>query len=93
MSNPTPTIKLTCGVPNKKGLHARAAAQIVALSSQFDCEMQISHQSKTASSISLIKLLTLDAPEGSLLEIVATGEQAEEAADAVKSLILAGFGE
>ncbi len=82
-----------CIVPNKKGLHARAAAQIVAKSSEFDCEVSITHQQKSASSLSLIKLLTLDAPQGSKLILSAQGQQAQQAIDAVCSLIENGFGE
>ena len=85
-------ISLTCKMPNKKGLHARAAAQIVSLSSQFNCEMTIIHKNKSAPSLSLIKLLTLDAPQNSTIEIQATGDQAVTAVKAIQRLILDGFG-
>jgi phosphotransferase system HPr (HPr) family protein len=87
------TVCKLCEIRNIKGLHARAAAQIVSLSNQFDCKMTVTHKSKKASSISLIKLLTLDAPQGSMIEIRAEGKQAQIAADAIEQLILSGFGE
>ncbi|MCF6193157.1 MAG: HPr family phosphocarrier protein [Kangiellaceae bacterium] len=88
-----PEIKLTAIVPNQKGLHARAAAQIVSLSSQFPCETTIAHGDKEASSLSLIKLLTLDAPQGSKLSIKSNGEQSEQAAKSIAELVQRGFGE
>lgn len=92
----TLTNKLTskdCIVPNKKGLHARAAAQIVTLCNQFNADIQINHKCKTAAGLSLIKLLTLDAPQGSTLTICATGIDADKAVKSVTQLVLSGFGE
>jgi phosphocarrier protein HPr len=86
-------ISRTCIVPNQKGLHARAAAQIVAKSSKFQCQLTVSHRDKTAASLSLIKLLTLDAPKGSSLKLQATGDDAKEAIDCIAQLIEDGFGE
>ena len=83
----------SCKVTNKKGLHARAAAQIVSTSSEYNCQITISHRGKTANSLSLIKLLTLDAPQGSLLEIKASGTEAAQAVQAISELIENGFGE
>lgn len=88
-----PKTKLTVIVPNKKGLHARAAARIVSLSSEFPCEITIAHGDKEAPSLSLIKLLTLDAPQGSKLSIKSHGEQSEQAAKSIVDLVQRGFGE
>jgi len=93
MNNSQKSIFVTCIIPNIKGLHARAAARIVSLSSQFDCNMTVSHKNKSASSLSLIKLLTLDAPKGSEITISATGKQKELAIKNIQELILNGFGE
>ncbi len=83
----------SCLVTNKKGVHARAAAQIVSTSSKFESQITVTHQSKSADSLSLIKLLTLDAPQGSTLEISATGSDAALAIKALTDLIESGFGE
>lgn len=93
MNTPEKVISLTCKIPNIRGLHARASAQIVTLSGQYDCEITISHKGKSASSLSLIKLLTLNAPQGSLITIQASGEQARSAVEEIQALILRGFGE
>ena len=88
-----PEIKLTVIVPNQKGLHARAAAKIVSLSSDFSCEITIAHGDKQVSSLSLIKLLTLDAPQGSELTVISEGAEGEQAVHSIIQLILRGFGE
>jgi len=88
-----PETKLTAIVPNQKGLHARAAAQIVSLSSEFRCEIIIAHGDKQASSLSLIKLLTLDAPQGSELTVISEGADSKQAVHSIIQLILKGFGE
>jgi phosphotransferase system HPr (HPr) family protein len=80
-------------ISNKKGLHARAAAQIVSLTSTFQSVITVRHNEKEVSSLSLIKLLTLDAPKGSRLIISANGQDCKEAIQAVDQLISQGFGE
>ncbi|MDQ7050654.1 MAG: HPr family phosphocarrier protein [Enterobacterales bacterium] len=87
------SIEITCEVINQKGLHARAAAQIVTLSNHFDCDIEVEHKDKIAPSLSLIKLLTLDAPKGSIIKVKAHGQQAEQAIQALQQLIEQGFDE
>ena len=87
------SISLNCKVANNKGLHARAAAQVVTLSSHYSSKITISHGTKSAPSLSLIKLLTLDAPMGSLLKVEAKGDDAKSAVKEIAELIESGFGE
>ena len=87
------SVTQVCRVTNQKGLHARAAAQIVTLSSQFQCEMILCHKNKSASGLSLIKLLTLDAPQGSSITIIIKGDGAKKASKAINQLFINGFGE
>ena len=93
MNHSEKIIKQTCQITNQKGLHARAAAQVVTLSNQFQCELTLTHKHKSASGLSLIKLLTLDAPQGSSIKIVARGVDAEAVSEAICQLFLNGFGE
>ena len=86
-------IKRSAIVPNQKGLHARAAAQIVSLSNEFSCKISIAHGDKKAPSLSLITLLTLDAPQGSKLTVISEGPESEQAVNTIIQLILSGFGE
>ena len=86
-------VKQICRVTNQKGLHARAAAQIVTLSNQFQSELTLSHKNKSACGLSLIKLLTLDAPQGSNINISIKGVDSEQASLAISQLFADGFGE
>ena len=86
-----PTI--TCEVVNKKGMHARAAAQIVSLCCQFKSEVFLKHGDKQAPGDSLIKLLTLNAPQGSLIKIDVSGCDEDETLVALQQLFACGFGE
>lgn len=85
--------KFTCEVTNKKGMHARAAAQIVSLVCKYDAVAELSHGRKSAPADSLIKLLTLNAPKGSKVEISINGKEAEALSEALKTLFAQGFGE
>ncbi len=86
-------VKQICQVINQKGLHARAAAQIVTLSNQYQSELTLTHKNKSACGLSLIKLLTLDAPLGSNISISIEGIDAEHASQAINRLFINGFGE
>lgn len=93
MKNPEKNIKQDCRVINQKGLHARAAAQIVTLSNQYQSKLTLTHKNKSACGLSLIKLLTLDAPRGSEVTISVEGVDAETASQAINQLFADGFGE
>jgi len=89
---------LICTVVNQKGLHARAAAQVISLVSDYDCDVFLTHKSQRASARSLLKLLTLNAPIGSeiLVEVKAdktnTGA-AQELLKKLQTLFAQGFNE
>lgn len=93
MKNSNQCIQQICYITNIKGLHARASSQIVQLSKEFKCELTFTHKDKSASGLSLIKLLTLDAPKGSKIEVNAEGADSKRALLAVQELFTNGFGE
>ena len=80
-----------CTIVNPKGLHARAAAEVVKLVSQFNAEITIEHQGKTVAADSLIHLLTLAANCGKTISVTTSGEDAEIALEALSDLIQQGF--
>lgn len=82
-----------CEVTNQKGMHARAAAKIVAVVEQYECDVTLRHQERSAPGNSLIKLLTLNAPKGSIIEITCHGEDEQAFINAIQSLFNDGFGE
>ena len=78
---------------NKLGLHARAAAKLVALSNNFKSEIILVKDNKSADARSIMKLLMLSASKGSVLEVNITGEDQEKAMDSIEELFLNGFDE
>jgi phosphocarrier protein len=80
-------------IQNKLGLHARAAAKLVALSNNFKSEIILVKDNKSADARSIMKLLMLSASKGSVLEVSITGKDQEEAMDSIEKLFLNGFDE
>ena len=80
-------------VANSLGLHARAAAKITEAVGKFDCEVTLSKGEETADASSVLSILGLDAPKGSLVAAKAQGPQATEALNALDKLFSELFGE
>ena len=83
----------TFEVKNKLGLHARAATKLVQLASRYPCEIVLSRAGQAANAKSVMGVLLLCGSKGSLLDIEATGEQADEAVTEIGRLISDRFGE
>lgn len=80
-------------IVNPLGMHARPAASLVKAVLPFKSDVFILLNGLRVNAKSLIGLLTLAAAQGTLLTVVCTGPDAEDAMQAVRSLIDAGFGE
>jgi phosphotransferase system HPr (HPr) family protein len=72
---------------NTQGLHARAAATLVKALSGLSADVQVSWEGRTVNGRSMLDLMTLGAPRGSVLEIQTTGADAEAAMAAVTKVI------
>lgn len=83
----------TFEVRNKLGLHARAATKLVQLASRFPCEIVVSREGQEANAKSVMGVLLLCGSKGTLLDVVATGDNAEQAVDEIGRLISDRFGE
>lgn len=68
------------------GLHARPAAQIVAVLSRFTCRVEFGLAGKRADARSPIGLLALGATRGAIIEVAAEGGDATEALEALAQL-------
>ena len=86
-------IKKKVLVTNIRGLHARAAAKVVKLSEQFQCDITVTHGDQSASGKSMLDLLMLAATPGSEIEIEAHGTDAAQAVDALAALVTRKFDE
>ena len=78
---------------NARGLHARAAAKFVETAQAFDAEVQVNRDGETVNADSIMELLMLAAGKGSEIGILASGAQANEAANALVELVEARFHE
>lgn len=78
---------------NKLGLHARAAAKLVALASKFSSEVQLRKNNQEVNAKSIMGVMMLAASQGTMLELVVNGEDEQEAIEAIIELINDRFGE
>ncbi len=82
-------------VENKLGLHARAAAKLVQLTSRFSSEIHVSREGyhQLIDCKSILGILMLAASKGSRLVLSINGIDEVEAVDAIGELFAAKFGE
>jgi phosphocarrier protein HPr len=78
---------------NQRGLHARAAARFVKTAGQFDAEVRVRKNGAEVSGRSIMGLMMLAAAPGSVIELTATGHEAEAAVAALATLVECKFDE
>jgi phosphocarrier protein len=92
MSSP-PVARRTFVIPNRLGLHARAAAQLVQLAARFASDLTISKDGEEVNGKSIMGLMMLAAGQGSTIEVTATGDDSQALLEALGELIGAKFNE
>jgi len=80
-------------VTNAEGLHLRPANALASLAKDFCSTIQVSYRGETVDGKSIMSLATLGAEQGVQLTILANGNDANEALDAIEALFVAGFSE
>ena len=80
-------------IVNQLGLHARAATKLVQLASKFPCDVEIVRDDQVANGKSVMGVLLLCGSIGTVLEVRARGDQADQCIDAIGQLIATRFGE
>jgi len=83
----------TITIINKLGLHARAAAKLVALAGQFASDIKLVKAGKEVNGKSILGVMMLAAAKDSQLDIIAEGDDELEALDALQALIERRFDE
>lgn len=86
-------VRASFQIVNKLGMHARAATKLVQTASRFRCDVQLEKDGHQANAKSVMGVLLLCGHQGSVIHVVATGEDAEEAVSAIGALIAERFGE
>jgi phosphocarrier protein HPr len=74
-------------IQNKQGLHARPADQFARLASKFDAKIDVIREDRRITANSVMDLLTLGAFQGTQLTLVAEGNDAQQAIDALVNLV------
>jgi phosphocarrier protein HPr len=80
-------------IENELGLHARAAAKIVALAAQYKASLFLKKEDQEVEGSSILSILTLACPRGTELVARATGEDSQMLLSALSSLFEQKFGE
>jgi len=80
-------------IQNERGLHARAATQLVQLAAKFPCELTISKDGNEVNGKSIMGVLMLVATKGTTIVLRARGERAADAVAAIAALVDDKFGE
>jgi dihydroxyacetone kinase phosphotransfer subunit len=95
-SEPAGELSFETTVINPSGLHARPAATFVKAASRYDADVQITEvggESPAVSARGLLALMALGIRQGTRVRVTATGPDAREALDELRTLIDEGFGE
>ena len=80
-------------ITNQLGLHARASAKLTQLAGSYPCEVWMERNKRRINAKSIMGVMMLAAGKGSKVTIETNGERAEEALQAMLSLIADKFGE
>ncbi len=83
-------------ITNARGLHARPAMQFVDVANTFAADVRVialGEERTEADAKSIMQMMTLAAVEGTPLQIVADGADAEAAVASLAALVEAKFGE
>lgn len=91
MGDADPTVSARLTLLNAQGLHARAAATLVRALSGLSVDVQVSWEGRVVNGRSMLDLMTLGAPRGSVLEIEVRGADAVAALAALTKVIEARF--
>ncbi len=72
---------------HKTGLHMRPAGRIMETALKFKSDVQLKCADRSANAKSILEMLSLAAPPGAELVLEASGSDADQALDALESLI------
>ncbi|PFG09506.1 MULTISPECIES: HPr family phosphocarrier protein [unclassified Marinobacter] len=78
---------------NKLGLHARATAKLVATASAHQSKVRIAGKGREVDAKNIMQVMMLAASQGTEVELIADGEDEQQAIIALTELINDYFGE
>jgi phosphocarrier protein len=79
-------------INNQLGLHARACALFVKTASRFKAEITVKRDDLEVNGKSIMGVMMLAAEQGSMITVIAQGEDEQEAIRALRELVAGKFG-
>lgn len=73
-------------IKSQRGLHVRPAAQVVAMTSEFDSKVRLIYEDRNVDGKSILGLLVLAAPHGACLRVQLDGPDEKHACDRLRAL-------
>ena len=86
-------IECQLAIENRLGLHARPASLFVQTTNRFKSKIRVIKDDMEVDGKSIMGLLMLAAPMGTVLKIIAEGEDEVQAVQTLKKLFASKFGE
>ncbi|MEQ9095070.1 hypothetical protein AY599_27725 [Leptolyngbya valderiana BDU 20041] len=80
-------------VVNRLGLHARPATAVADCAQQFKSQIALKRDDQEIDGKSIMQIMLLAATQGVELEVIARGDDADEACKALSDLFARGFDE
>ena len=80
-------VKRKFKIKNTQGLHARPASIFVKIANRYEAEVSVKKDGEIVNGKSIMGLMTLAANHGSMIEIEATGPDAEKAVEELEKFL------
>ena len=80
-------------IVNRQGLHARPVMRFVDLAHQFRSDISVQKGEQAVDGKSPMEMILLEATQGTTLTLMAKGDDATQAVEALAKLVADGFGE
>ena len=77
---------------NKYGMHVRPAGALAKVCQKYLCEISVENAGNVVSGKSVLGLMTLEAPVGTVLTVTAAGDDADLAMAEIEELVRNHFG-
>jgi len=78
---------------NPKGFHVRPATKVAKQALQFECEIHLLVDDQQVNAKSAMRLMTVASEQGTEMVVIAEGDDAQAAVEAIEKLFKAGFDE
>ena len=80
-------------IQNKLGLHTRAAAKLVDIAKKYASHIELIYRDRVVDAKSIMGVITLGAQKDNILDVIITGQDEQEALNAIIKLVNDKFGE